>query len=363
MSKYFINNSCDIYKNGELMPPSYTRIRDGKEDFIEKDIKAIQSRMTGEVKSISEPCFYAGVKYDHFGHFLLESLSRLYKYKGDKPIVWLGGGPQFTQYQKEILSIFGLLEKKHIFLNSDTTFTDLEVIERGYIIWDTFLKEHSKFLRVVKKNVESPFFNKKIWISRAGFKTFSNEWLIECTLKNHGWLIIDPTLLSIQEQAEMFASAKKIAGIEGSAFHTIILCSDVCIDVTIFSRNSLGLNGNYLKIDEVMETKHSLITSVLDSSMIINFDFIFKHLNIDLNLFELNLQYEWKRSVSSELGRKLSKHEVIDKLRETAISHEGSDIYFALDLMQLAAKHRPDGVVIKSKVNQYQREIKKITPK
>lgn len=358
MKKYFLNSDCDLYEDEILLNKIYTRIREGKEDFIEQDIARIKRGISKEKQTNNSPCFLAGIKYDHYGHFLLESLSRLSNYNQelDKPIVWIGGKPELTKFQRELLEILGLNERKHIFISSETFFKDLEVTARGYVIWDHFTTTHSNFLRKVKLDKESEFFNKRVWISRSGFKTYKNEWLIESILSQNDWIIVDPTDLNVLQQAKLFSSAKKIAGIEGSAFHTMVLCEDICKDVTIFSRKDGGLNGNYITIDKVMRNNHNLLKSRLVNRDNIELDFVFNSLEINISKFQRELIVGVEGYYNSSFDFS-TLNRSIDSLIKAALSIENVDIGLALDLMNLALKHRPNGPFVNSKVEKYKKIV------
>ena len=72
-------------------------------------------------KIINESCIYCGHMYDQFGHFILESLSRVWYIKENPEIaiLWSKGRKEFTNWQKEILEILGI-KNKIIFIYEPT---------------------------------------------------------------------------------------------------------------------------------------------------------------------------------------------------------------------------------------------------
>ncbi|WP_136799948.1 glycosyltransferase family 61 protein [Desulfosediminicola ganghwensis] len=236
------------------------RIRNGKVDNLKSDfpLRDVYSQPT---KTIQEPVFYAGTKFDHYGHFILESLARLSNYNGSPPLVWHCNEPGFKNWQKEILSFWNLNKRKHIFITKPTLFEKIKLTEPQYLIWDKFTDQHNNFMSVIDKN-DNIFENRKIWLSRnsnrTNFhpKTFNNEEEIEALLTMRGWVVVNPLDLSIKKQVSLFYNAKHIAGIEGSAFHSLIFCKKIPAKVTIFTRKKQP-NGNFTLIDKIKNSNQN----------------------------------------------------------------------------------------------------------
>ena len=88
---------------------------------------------------------------------------------------------------------------------------------------------------------------KKIWLSRSKLnerKTL-NEDILENRLKQEGWKIVHLQNKTIEEQLNILASANILAGIEGSAFHLLILLKNPTKKVLIIRRSK---NINYSTI-------------------------------------------------------------------------------------------------------------------
>ncbi|RAH95321.1 hypothetical protein DLJ53_34435 [Acuticoccus sediminis] len=66
-------------------------------------------------------------------------------------------------------------------------------------------------------------------------KSFSSLIDIENVLSKQGWEIFYPEKHSVKKQLEVLASASRIAGLIGSAFHSLVLIKDVNADITIFT--------------------------------------------------------------------------------------------------------------------------------
>jgi hypothetical protein len=176
---------------------------------------------------------YAGTLYFHFGHFLLESLARLWYAKENPsvPVVWAGShswqAKVLERWQREILDILGIENETYI-LHSPERFRDLHVPDIGYRYDDWFHPQHARFLgRYVGPAQEE---GRKLWLSRdrvGNDVKDLNARTIEGRLSEAGWTIAHPESLSVREQLDEISRASVIAGEEGSAFHSLILLADV----------------------------------------------------------------------------------------------------------------------------------------
>ncbi|MEA2026960.1 MAG: glycosyltransferase 61 family protein, partial [Chloroflexota bacterium] len=186
---------------------------------------------------------FAGHLVATFGHFLLEGLSRLWYAKAhpELPIVWVGWAaeptPSYRRWQRELLEVLGI-ENEAIFLNEPTRFKSVHVPQVGYRIKDWCSDQYADFLAVYPKRPRDPTL--KLWLSRAEVNaglgsTFAHR--LDRQLAEHGWSIVRPEKLHIREQLELLATASRVAGEEGSAFHSLALLSDVSgLEVDIIGR-------------------------------------------------------------------------------------------------------------------------------
>ena len=188
---------------------------------------------------------YAGPLIRHYGHFLLEGLSRLWfaKERPDIPIVWAcpeTSGRQhvtdYTSWQAELLEILNI-SNPAIFASVPLRFKELIIPDAGFVIYSDFHPTQEAFLGACKRMVRPGL---KLWLSRSALgdkATNLMEPTIERRLAEAGWTIIHPEQLSISEQLAFLSAAERIAGDEGSAFHTLVLLEDARdLKVDIFYR-------------------------------------------------------------------------------------------------------------------------------
>jgi len=188
-----------------------------------------------EIEDASEAeVIYAGVFFTHYGHFLLESLSRLWyaKEHPELPIVWIGvdswqSPPQLREWQRDILDVLGVHNPIRVLIRPER-FATVHVPDAGYKYGDWFHPEHAKFLAASEPAAQVP--GRKVWLSRSDVSNgigIVNSSIIEESLTESGWTLMCPEKLPIREQLRVLAEAEEIAGEEGSAFHTLVLLKDI----------------------------------------------------------------------------------------------------------------------------------------
>lgn len=185
---------------------------------------------------------FGGYIVNHFGHFTLETLSRLWALKDrDLPIVW-GSRTELLPWQREILAHVGIDPARHVFVNGPTVFSRLWVPTPGYIIGRWFHDEQQAAL----KAPTTPPGRARIYLSRSSFRSkianIAGEAALEERLTQAGWQVIHPETLSFDEQLAHLTAASHIAGIEGSAFHTLMFCANPDVPVMVLRREKGNSN-------------------------------------------------------------------------------------------------------------------------
>lgn len=181
---------------------------------------------------------FGGYFFEHYGHFLLETLSRLWFFKSrpDKPVVWMSfenAAPQ--DWHLELLRSLGV-ENELLCINEQAEFAELIVPEAGYVISSRFWPRQVEALQLADRVAVVP--GKKVWLSRTALKkgVFVNEVQVEWILEQAGWIVFRPEMHTVPEQVKMLSDAAHIAGVEGSAFHTMVMMFGMAGKVSIFSR-------------------------------------------------------------------------------------------------------------------------------
>lgn len=217
-------------------------IRDTKTLRQDKDVRTEVIVGVGQAganqATLAGTHIFGGYFFDHYGHFLLETLSRLWFIKANPtfPVAWMKfDSAEEQQWHLDLLASLGV-ENPVLWLDEQTEFEKLIVPEPGYIIASRFWPEQASAMALAPEtDMQS---GKKVWLSRTRLKkgVTINENLVEQALQAAGWTIYHPQDDAVPDQVAMLADAEHIAGIEGSAFHTLILMPYFKGQVTIISR-------------------------------------------------------------------------------------------------------------------------------
>lgn len=185
---------------------------------------------------IDDPVVFGGALHSHFGHHLLDGMSRLWYHRQDMPTLYLDAHPRLLG--------FGSFMKDYSRLGRPRSFVDVRkptrfasaivpfpAIQSGFRIYDAVDTEHLAITRAALRLARKPV-PAKIYLSRRcmGRRRASGEEELEQRLAEYGFAIISPETLSVVEQISMFNHAEWIVGAVGSAFHN-----------TLFMRRGAGL--------------------------------------------------------------------------------------------------------------------------
>lgn len=250
------------YSNATIYPWHFPNIGKGakcgafdeEECFIEDSAVV---RMNGAVTDIPEvipgeevdtleiEAIYGGCFVNHFGHFLLESLARLwFAAQKNMPIVW-SSGTKLNLFQEKIFDLLEIDSSRMIFLSKPTTVKCLHIPTPGFIIQNTFHRDHAEFLGRFPQQSMS---KRKVYFTRTSFKSkiaeIAREQEMEDILRRDGWEVISPEKLDILEQLKILASAQCVAAIEGSAVHSVVLCEKPAGRLVLLRRNPPSRNYN-----------------------------------------------------------------------------------------------------------------------
>lgn len=219
--------------------------------------------------TVTDSAVYGGYWFQHFGHFLCESLGRVYHLSKNQNemIVFHTLWPKILSWQEDILGLLSIDLARVRFVTEPTLFTNLRFEEPGFVIGGRAEKAWADSLGVFETSREP---ERKIWLSRRNQAkgSVSNESELETILSDSGWEILCPEDHSITDQLSILASAKVLAGLEGSAFHSLLLLKRVSGKVVIVKRGSgLGnINRNYESIARIRELDQLVLNGFVEES-------------------------------------------------------------------------------------------------
>lgn len=208
-----------------------------------------------DVNFINEDVIYCGVYIHQWGHFLLESTTRLWYY--------LSLIPEYRQKYKlaflchykqkphgnmlEFFNLLGITEDTIIPIEKPTQFRSVIIPEQSSRLGRVYTKEFLIPFNKIIENIE-PAFSQKVYLSRAKFKENANtigEEKIEKIFSQNNFEIIYPETLTLKEQISIMQGAKQIAMLNGSASHNTLFCKPQT-EVIIINRFSISNDAQYV---------------------------------------------------------------------------------------------------------------------
>ncbi|WP_334019771.1 glycosyltransferase 61 family protein [Alteromonas sp. S015] len=195
--------------------------------------------------------FCGMLQNSHFGHFMVESITRIWAstiladvdslvfYKREKR----RGIPTFVE---DFISLFSgkipisIVEEPTEF---ETLFVPNQLgIERsGVFIHHAAVESNvTNLLETIRSSVKGKLYPEKVYVSRSQLSgregTFVGEKIIEQNLKRQGYYVIYPEKMSVFEQLQYYVSAKKIIFADGSAYHLFAIVVEETQDVFVIWR-------------------------------------------------------------------------------------------------------------------------------
>lgn len=178
---------------------------------------------------------YAGGLFEHFGHFLSESIHRLWRYKSTefngvvfacKPTV--NSIENLPNYVLEVFSLLGISQEKIFLARELTNFEELVVPEQGTVLNGVPHDWYVEYLQRIQDKI--PKINEnaydKIWVSRENFlsagRVLGAGYFTDLLVQN-GYTVFKPEEHSLLEQLSIVLSAKKVIWEEGSSMHLLDL--------------------------------------------------------------------------------------------------------------------------------------------
>jgi capsular polysaccharide biosynthesis protein len=197
---------------------------------------------------------YAGVVFGQFGHFVAESLARLWALPQapgaalvwHRHPAWRRAG--FTRWQQDLLDLAGAGGREHRFVDAPVAIADILVPEQGHVMG---LSLHPAQARALGAHpFRAPRPARRLWLSRSALAkaegTVEREDELESLLRATGWEVVHPERHPVAAQLALYEDAEVLAGFAGSAFHLLLMGRDIRARVVLLDRGlGPGQRRNY----------------------------------------------------------------------------------------------------------------------
>lgn len=191
-----------------------------------------------DICEIEGTVIYAGYLSNHWGHFLIDSMTRIYcaledSYK-DAKIAFLvdeGKAHQMITNIKRFFELLGI-EDRIVLINRVTKCEKIVIPEQAYQINGYYSEKYIRvFERVASavdldkyKTYDNVYFTRSRF-SKAQSTEIGEEILVHIFEKN-GFEIISPEHCSLDEQIAIIRKSKQLAGIIGTIAHNMLFANE-----------------------------------------------------------------------------------------------------------------------------------------
>lgn len=239
-SKYLMGRGGVLDRDGKFVPVSgiYSRGNRIKTEYdsetkpevymgagYKTDLNAVMDELKGE-------SVYLGFVHNHWGHFLIDFSTRLwYVSEADssaKLVFLVKQGQEFSFIPniKRFLQLYGIDERRIVFINKVTSFEKLIIPEPSYRTNDYYSAEYLNMFDKIASGVRFHSDHKKIYFSRGVFKkanaTEFGGGLIDEAFETAGFKKIYPEQCTLDEQIGYIRGAEVVAGVSGTVTHNML---------------------------------------------------------------------------------------------------------------------------------------------
>lgn len=224
-----------ILADGQLAHPGLIARGTGEMPFYRFDARQPPGSDETETEHIPE-AVYCGWMFNHFGHFLIETVSRLWycgRIDPNLPLIFHTSETVERTFarsaQAAVLRAVGAAEHRVVAcrrrIKVDSLHVPWPAIEIRRQIYDLFYPFTQQLGQSIVSGLaaQSP---RKVYLSRSKLDT-GNRWLagepaVENIMTDLGFVIAHPESMGFPEQIALLQDCETICGFAGSAFHTLL---------------------------------------------------------------------------------------------------------------------------------------------
>ena len=209
---------------------------------------------------------YGGILFDHFGHFLTESVNRLWFVVKNRnlsyPIVFIKEKNREVSSQIiEFFKLIGVEKERLLFIDVPTKFSKIIVPCQSSVFANYYSELFLVPYQVAAAGIKAKSYE-RIYLSRRKFRTgitIIGEEKLEKAFKANGFKVIYPERLGLSEQIAYIKGAKEMASVMGTATHLSLFAdkgtknivlerSENIVDEQILINQAAGLDGYSISV-------------------------------------------------------------------------------------------------------------------
>jgi hypothetical protein len=221
---------------------------------------AVDRELWRKAERISEPLVYGGRMHAHFGHFVLETLPRLWAVRPGRR--FLVHGPEDlacleSPWLKALLGAMGLSRRDFVVFGQPVVCRRLTVPHPALRPQSHVHRAFGQLCRRVGARLmaagRATSGARPAYLTKSGLDSgvtgLTDEAVIEARMTAAGVEVIRPETLPLSEQVALFAARPAILGVAGSAFHLGVFAPPVARQIRI---NLAGMvNSNHRLLDRL----------------------------------------------------------------------------------------------------------------
>lgn len=235
-------------------PSAHVHDLNGEQGSLKEGYAVDLSTVVSDERTV----IWGGVLFDHFGHFLCESLNRLWyaaQYPEKKyPVVFIcEKARKISSSVRSLLELLGISDDRLILIDRPTRFARIIVPEQSSVLTGFYTKEFVLPYRAMAAGIEAKPFE-KVYFSRrkfkGGIKIFGEDRL-EKVFKANGYHVVYPERIDLKEQIAYVKGAKEIVCVMGSAAHLTLFAAPKT-KLIVLERTE-HINKEQILINQAME--------------------------------------------------------------------------------------------------------------
>ena len=258
-----------------------------------------------EILQLDEDVIYGGLLMNHFGHFMMECLGRLW-YVLQNPetkskIVFITTAG-YRSWFEEFLNLMGIESERVIYVDKPLQFRSVTVPEQSQYSRNRIMKEFFLPYKAIKARV-TPGESKKLYLTRTEYDTEKhngvrcfNEKYFEDFFTARGFESVSMEKLSLEEQVSLIMGADEIAANLGTLTHWAAFCKPNAKFIMINRTN------NFVSIVQcLVNTLFNVDYYIVDGSK----NFLYADRTNGVCMFGSN-KY-WKKFVADYFGERIAE--------------------------------------------------------
>lgn len=186
--------------------------------------------ITEAVDYVDEEVIFGGVFINHFGHLMVECLSRLWymiENRDDKRRIVILTIPEQKPFLQDFFKILGIEAERFEVVNKPVRYKKIIVPEETIFLWSGFYKQYISIYDAIKQKLKNADTPSKLYLTRTklGKKDSVNEEFFENFFSQRGYTVVSTEQLSVEKQIELIANAKSVVCTEGTLSHFVLFAN------------------------------------------------------------------------------------------------------------------------------------------